>query len=395
MGPLNGIRILDLTSVVMGPYATSILGDMGADVIKMESLDGDIIRKVGPSRSGEIGGMFFHANRSKRSIAVDLKTKAGLDIALQLAKTADVLIYNVRPQAMARLRLTYEAVSAINARIIYVGAFGFGQNGPYAERPAYDDLIQGASGISTLLADSGDGEPRYVPVNIADRIVGLHVANAVLAALRYRDQTGKGQRVDIPMFETMASFVLADHLGGLSFQPPLDQGGYARLLAPQRRPFRTSDGHLCVVIYTDAHWRKFMTIAGSRIADDQIYANHATRMQHINAVNAELADIFRSRTTMEWQRELSVADIPNAPLHDLTTIRDDPHLQAVGFFKEVEHLLEGKMVTMAVPSRWSESQPEPERLAPRLGEHSAEILGEIGFDERTITQLVGDAIIRG
>lgn len=394
MGPLNGIRILDLTSVLMGPYATSILGDMGADVIKLENLDGDIIRKVGPSRSGEMGGMFFHANRSKRSIAVNLKTEAGLDIALRLAKTVDVLVYNVRPQAMKRLGLTYEVLAEYNPGLIYVGTFGFGQNGPYAARPAYDDLIQGASGAAALLADSGDGIPRYVPINIADRIVGLHAVNAVLAALRYRDQTGKGQRIDIPMFETMTSFVLGDHLGGLSFRPPLDEGGYARLLSPHRRPFKTSDGYLCVVVYTDAHWQRFLSIAGAGIVDQTRYLNHASRMRHIDAINAELANIFRSRSTAEWIRELGAADIPFAPLHDLASIQNDPHLRAIGFFATAEHASEGPMVTMAVPSRWSESQPEPERFAPRLGEHSAGILREIGFGDQKIAQLESDAVIR-
>lgn len=394
MGPLQGIRILDLTSVLMGPYATSILGDMGADVIKLESLDGDIIRKAGPSHSGEMAGMFFHANRSKRSIAVNLKTEAGLDIALRLAKTVDVLIYNVRPQAMTRLGLTYEILAEYNPRLIYVGTFGFGQDGPYAARPAYDDLIQGASGVAALLASSGDDIPRYVPVNIADRIVGLHAVNAILAALRYRDQTGKGQRIDIPMFETMASFVLGDHLGGLSFRPPLDEGGYARLLSRHRRPFKTADGYLCVVVYTDAHWQRFLSIASSAIADQARYANHTSRMRHIDEINAELATIFLSRSTAEWVQALGAADIPFAPLHDLASIRNDPHLQAVGFFEKAEHPSEGPMVTMAVPSRWSESQPEPQRLAPRLGEHSAAILREIGFDERMIAKLESDAVIR-
>jgi crotonobetainyl-CoA:carnitine CoA-transferase CaiB-like acyl-CoA transferase len=394
MGPLTGIRILDLTSVLMGPYATSILGDMGADVIKLENLDGDIIRKVGPSRSGEMGGMFFHANRSKRSLAVNLKTQAGLDIALRLAKTVDVLVYNVRPQAMSRLGLTYETLSGLNPRLIYVGTFGFGQDGPYAARPAYDDLIQGASGVAALLGRSNDGAPQYVPVNIADRIVGLHAVNAILAALRYCDQTGKGQRIDIPMFETMTSFVLGDHLGGLSFQPPLDQGGYPRLLSRDRRPFQTADGYLCVVVYTDAHWQRFLSIAGAAINNPARYATHANRMRHIDEINSELATIFRSKSTAAWIEELSAADIPFARLHDLDSIQSDPHLKAVGFFTSVKHPSEGPMVTMAVPSRWSESQPESQRLAPRLGEHSTVILREIGFDDQMITQLEADAVIR-
>ena len=394
MGPLDGIRILDLTSVLMGPYATTLLGDMGADVIKLENLDGDIIRKVGPGRSDEMGGMFFHANRSKRSLAVDLKTEAGLDIALRLAKTADALIYNIRPLAMARLGLDYETLASINPRLVYVGTFGFGQDGPYADNPAYDDLIQGASGVSALLAQTTDGAPRYVPVNIADRIVGLHAVNALLAALHYREQTGKGQRIDIPMFETMASFVLGDHLGGLSFQPALDSGGYARLLAPTRRPFKTADGYLCVVLYTDAHWQRFLAIAAAQVANPALYADRASRMQNIDRINADLAAIFRLRTTSDWQNELKKADIPHALLHDLSTIMNDSHLRAVEFFQTVIHPSEGPMITMKVPSRWSESQPEPQRLAPRLGEHCVEILSEIGYSASAIEELADKSIIK-
>lgn len=393
-GPLTGIRVLDLTSVLMGPYATSILGDMGADVIKLEPLEGDIIRQVGPSRSGEMGAMFMHANRSKRSIAVDLKTSQGREIALRLAETSDVLIYNVRPQAMARLGLDYQAVARANPKIIYVGTFGFGQDGPYAERPAYDDLIQGAAGMPSLLAETGDGTPRYVPVNIADRVVGLHAITAILAALRFRDTTGKGQKIDIPMFETMASFVLGDHLGGLSYEPPLDAGGYARLLSRHRRPYRTADGYLCVVIYTDRHWRNFLEMTGNaeKIGDPR-FASHASRIRNIDAITEHVATIFETRSTAAWESLLSQADIPHMPLHSLSTIMDDPHLVATGFFVATEHPTEGSTVTMKVPSRWSESQPSPSRLAPRLGEHTAEILSAAGYSDAAITEMTQDGAI--
>jgi crotonobetainyl-CoA:carnitine CoA-transferase CaiB-like acyl-CoA transferase len=228
-----------MTTVLLGPYATLQLGDMGADVIKVEPLEGDIVRQIGPGRHPGMGPMFLNVNRNKRSIALDLKQPAGREVLLRLAGDADVFIYNVRPQAMARLGLAYEDVAGSNPAIIYAGVFGYGQDGPYAARPAYDDLIQGACAIPTLLAKAGDGSPRYVPLTIADRIVGLFAVNAILAALRHRDVTGRGQRIDVPMFETMANFVLIDHLGGLTYDPPLDHGGYARLLAPERRPYRT------------------------------------------------------------------------------------------------------------------------------------------------------------
>jgi crotonobetainyl-CoA:carnitine CoA-transferase CaiB-like acyl-CoA transferase len=382
------LRILDLTSVLMGPYATSLLGDMGADVIKLESVEGDVIRQVGPSRSGEMGGMFMHANRSKRSIAVNLKAAPGRDIALRIAATSDVLIYNLRPQAMERLGLSYEAVAAINPRIVYVGTFGFGQDGPYAERPAYDDLIQGSVGIPALLAETGDGTPRYVPVNVADRIVGLHAVAAVLAAIRHRDLVGVGQRIDIPMFETMASFVLGDHLGGLGYDPPLDEGGYPRLLSRHRRPYRTSDGYLCVVIYTDRHWRRFLEMTGyAEALKDPRFANHASRIKNIDAITEHVASIFATRTTAEWETMLRQADIPHMPLRTLRSIIDDEHLTAIGFFMPVDHPVEGRVLTMRVPSRWSETQPTPTRHAPRLGEHTEELLLEHGFSKAEVAAL--------
>lgn len=390
-GPLAGIRVLDVTSVLMGPYATSILGDMGADVIKLESPDGDIIRQVGPSRSGRMGGMFMHANRSKRSIAVNLKTEGGRAVALRLAREADVLVYNIRPQAMERLGLGYEAVRAVNPRIVYVGTFGFGQDGPYADRPAYDDLVQGAVGIPSLLAAIGDGVPRYVPINIADRIVGLHAVTAILAALRYRDQTGVGQRIDIPMFETMAGFVLGDHMGGLSYTPPLDEGGYPRLLSTHRRPYRTADGYLCVVLYTDQHWQRFLTATGhADVLQDARFASHGSRIENIDAITEQVAKIFQTRPTVEWEEVLGELDIPHTRLRNLKDLVDDPHLAAVGFFEEARHETEGDVRSLRVASRWSASQPEPVRLAPDLGQHTREVLTEHGYSDDEIDALLND-----
>jgi crotonobetainyl-CoA:carnitine CoA-transferase CaiB-like acyl-CoA transferase len=393
-GPLTGVRVLDMTSVLMGPYATSILGDMGADVIKLESPEGDLIRQVGPSRSGGMGGMFMHANRSKRSIVVDLKKPAGRDIALDLARTADVLVYNLRPQAMERLGLGYEAVAGASANIIYVGTFGFGQDGPYAAKPAYDDLVQGLCAVPALIADAGDGTPRYVPINIADRIVGLHALTAILAALRHRDRTGEGQRIDVPMFETMASFVLGDHFGGLSYEPPLDGGGYARLLAPDRRPFQTADGYLCAVIYTDRHWRRFIDIAGrDDWRDDPRFASHSSRTRHMAEIMTSVAAIFLTRPTSEWERLLGEADIPHARMHTLASLVNDPHLAEVGFFPTSEHPTEGPVRSLRVASQWSASQPRPERPAPRLGEHSREVLAEAGYVEAEVQRLIAAGVV--
>jgi len=240
-GPLAGVRIVDMTTVLMGPYATQILGDMGADVIKVEPPQGDGSRKIGPMRNPGMGALFMHINRSKRSLVLDLKSKRGHAALMRLIATADVLIYNVRPQAMARLRLSYEDIERVNPHIIYVGAHGFGQNGPYASKPAYDDLIQGAVGLPMLAMRAGGDWPRYVPCTIADRSVGLNIVNVVAAALYHRERTGEGQAISVPMFETMAQFVLGDHLGGLSFEPPIGGSGYERLLSKERRPYSQPD----------------------------------------------------------------------------------------------------------------------------------------------------------
>jgi crotonobetainyl-CoA:carnitine CoA-transferase CaiB-like acyl-CoA transferase len=388
MGPLGGITILDLTTVLMGPYATQILADMGANVIKVESPDGDIVRQLGPGRTRGMGGMFLNANRGKRSIVIDLKHPEGRETLLRLVKTADALVYNVRPQAMARLGLDYDSLAAINPRLVYVGVFGYGQSGPYAAKPAYDDLIQGASTIPTLIAAAGDGTPRYVPITMADRVVGLMAVNAIMGGLMHQQRTGIGQRIDVPMFESMTEFVLIDHLGGLTYEPPLDHGGYARLLSPYRRPYKTSDGYICVLIYNDKQWRSFFESIGQlEFLQQPRFASHAARHKHIDEIYEEVGRIFLGRTTAEWRELLERADIPVMPMHTLETILDDPHLNAVGFFKNVEHPVEGSIRQMKVPSTWSVTQPEAGGPAPTLGEHGRDILSEAGYSAEEIERL--------
>jgi crotonobetainyl-CoA:carnitine CoA-transferase CaiB-like acyl-CoA transferase len=395
VGPLSGLRVLDMTTVLMGPYATLQLGDMGADIIKVEPLEGDIVRQIGPGRHPGMGPMFLNVNRNKRSIALDLKQPAGREVLLRLAADADVFIYNVRPQAVARLGLAYEDVAAVNPKIIYTGVFGYGQDGPYAARPAYDDLIQGGCAIPTLLADAGDGTPRYVPLTIADRIVGLFAVNAILAALRHRDVTGRGQRIDVPMFETMANFVLLDHLGGLTFDPPLDHGGYARLLARERRPYRTKDGYLCALIYNDKQWRSFFAAIGRPELQDERFRDHSSRIRHIREIYAEVGEIFLTRTTAEWMGLLEDADIPYTPLRTIEELIGDPHLEAIGFFSHVEHPSEGRVKSMRSPTTWSDSKADPPRPAPTLGEHSHEILRELGLADQSIEDLFAKGIVHG
>jgi len=395
-GPLEGVRILDLTTVVMGPYATQILADFGADVIKIEPPDGDVMRYAWPFRNKGMGHIFLNANRNKRSVVLDLKRDAAREAALALARTADVLVYNIRPQAMARLRLSYEDVQAVNPRLIYVGAFGYSQRGPYAAKAAYDDLIQGAAGLPWLLKEQGAETPRYAPVIIADRSVGQQVASAVSAALYRREKTGAGQRVDVPMFEHLLQVVLGEHLGGYTFEPQLGEPGYARMLAKDRRPYRTKDGYVCALIYNDKQWAAFLALIGQPdlMRTDHRFATQEARSQNYDLAYAMVADEMTRRTTAEWIEALEAADIPVQRMNSLADIVNDPHLAAIGYFRAIDHPSEGSIKSMAVPSEWSESKPEYRRHAPRLGEHTREVLREAGYADAAIEAMIASGAAR-
>jgi crotonobetainyl-CoA:carnitine CoA-transferase CaiB-like acyl-CoA transferase len=387
-GPLAGVRVLDLTTVVMGPFATQILGDFGADVIKVEPPEGDVIRQAWPFRNPGMGSIFLNTNRNKRSVVLDLKKPAALEAFLLLLKTSDVLVYNVRPQAMARLKLSYEEVRKVNAKIIYVGCFGYSQRGPNAAKAAYDDMIQGASGIPWLLHKQGAAEPRYAPMIVADRSVGQQVASAVSAALYSREKTGKGQRIDVPMYEHLLQMILGDHLGGYTFEPAQGPPGYHRILAPDRRPYQTRDGWLCTLIYNDKQWKAFFDVIGRpEMLQSKEYATQEARSQNYVKAYAFVADELKKRSTDEWLEVLGRADIPVQRMNSLEDIVADPHLAAIGYLKSVEHPSEGRIKVLAVPSEWSESAPEYRRHAPRLGEHTREVLREAGLAEEKIAEL--------
>jgi len=394
-GPLAGVRILDLTTVVMGPYATQILADFGADVIKVEPPGGDVMRYAWPFKHPGMGSIFLNTNRNKRSVVLDLKQPAALDACLALAKGADVLVYNIRPQAMARLRLGYDDVRAVTPRIIYVGCFGFSQRGPYAARAAYDDMIQGAAGLPWLLQKQGAPEPRYAPMIVADRSVGQQVASAVSAALYHREKTGKGQRVDVPMFEHLLQMVLGDHLGGYTFEPQHGEPGYHRILAPDRRPYQTKDGYVCALIYNDKQWQAFLAIIGRpELFREPEFATQEARSRNYVRAYAMVAAEMKKRTTAEWLEALERGDIPVQRMNSLDDIVADPHLAAIGYLDTVEHPSEGRIRTLAVPSEWSESKPGYRRHAPRLGEHTREVLKEAGFGDAQIDELVRSGAAR-
>jgi len=393
-GPLEGTTVIDLTTVVMGPYATQILGDLGAQVIKVEAPGGDNVRHVGPMRNRGMGHMFLHLNRNKKSLVLDLKQPAGREALLRLAAKADVLLYNIRPQAMQRLRLGYEDVAAANPRIIYVGAYGYGQQGPYAARPAYDDLIQGMTGIPWLTHQAGAAEPRYIPATLADRIVGLHAVYAVTTALFHRERTGEGQAVEVPMFECMSQMILGDHLGGRSFEPPIGGSGYARVLAPERRPFRTSDGFVCVLMYNDKQWQSFFRLIGrdDLFRNDPRFNTHENRSARIAEANAFVAGEMLKRSTADWLTVLSEADIPCAPMNSIDDVIADEHLNRTGMIYEETHPTEGTLRTTRAATQWSHTPTRAQRGAPRLGEHGPEVLRAAGYSDDEIQALAAAGV---
>jgi formyl-CoA transferase len=391
-GPLAGVKVIDLTTVVLGPLATQILGDLGAEVIKVESPDGDIMRYAGPARHREMGHVFLNLNRNKRSLVLDLKQPEAAPVLLALAAQADVFIHNMRPQAITRLGFAWEQLREVNPRLVYCSAHGYGQGGPLADRPAFDDIIQGGSGLVALEMATG-GEARFVPTLIGDKTVGLTMVYAVMAALLQRANSGRGQAVEVPMLETMTAFVMAEHMGGLTFDPPMGPPGYARMLAPDRRPHRTADGHVCILPYTDRHWRDFFRIAGRPdLTEDPRLADAETRSRHVAELYALVAQCVSDRPSAYWLAELEAADIPCGPVNPLADLPADAHLSAVDFFPRAEHPSEGSIRIVRPPVRFGDADWALRQPAPRLGEHSREILREAGYNEPEIDDFLARRI---
>ncbi|MGE0628663.1 MAG: CaiB/BaiF CoA transferase family protein [Hyphomicrobiaceae bacterium] len=387
-GPLAGVRVLDLTSVVFGPLGTQVLGDQGADVIKIEGPEGDTTRYTGPARSPDMAALFLGLNRNKRSVVLDLKQPAAKSAFWRLIESVDVLVHSIRPQKVARLGFAPDVVLQRNPRIIYAELTGFATGGPMSGQPAYDDVIQGQSGVAALMSEIA-GEPRYAPMIIGDKTCGLVAAQAISAALFARERTGKGQRIEIPMLETMAAFTLAEHLYGHTFKPPRSAIGYARVLAPWRRPYKTKDGYIAMLVYTDPQWRRFWALVGrEELSDDPRFNSLATRAANIAEVYRIAGECMTARTTAAWLEALGAIEIPCSKVQSLEDLFADEQLAATGFFRSMTHPSEGDIVLPAPAARFDATPADITRLQPHLGEHSVEVLGEAGLSASEIAALI-------
>ncbi|NMJ40701.1 CoA transferase [Roseomonas sp. JC162] len=385
-GALAGIRVLDLTAVLMGPFCTQILADHGAEVIKVESPEGDTTRQLPVSRAPGLGAMFYNLNRGKRGLALDLKRSEARAALLRLAESADVFIHAMRSDAIARLGLTYADIAAVNPRIVYANVYGFSRRGPYAKGPAYDDTIQAMSGMAALQGRML-GAPSYSATLVADKVSGLTALYAVLMALLHRARTGEGQEIEVAMFETMANFVLTDHINGALFDPPEGEPVYSRAASPNRRPYRTSDGWVAALIYTDKHWRAFLDVAGQPAwAKDPRFATLKDRAKVIDEVYARIGETLVTRSTAEWLDAFARAEIPAAPVNETSALLRDPHLEAVGFFTAQETPL-GTVRFPGMPAWFSRTPGQITNPAPALGADGRAVLAEGGFTEAEIDAL--------
>lgn len=390
---LDGIRILDFTTIVLGPYATQTLGDLGADVIKIESLQGDLFRSVRPGRSRAMGAAFMGFNRNKRSLAIDLKRAESRAVLERLVAGADAVVHNMRPKAAEPLGLAYEQLARLKPDLVYAFAAGYDQSGPNANEPAYDDIIQAAGGVAALNANAL-GEPRYLSTILCDKVGGLHLAIAIATGLARRARTGLGCCIEAPMFESTVAFLMSEQLGGESFVPALGPTGYDRLAAPNRRPYRTRDGYMAILPYNATHWTAFFELIGRpELAHSPQVQDPVLRSQGVDALYALIAEVAPTRTTAAWQALLREADIPCARVNSVGELLHDPHLQATGFFHEFDHPTEGRLRGTRPPFRWPGGEERTDRPAPRPGADGRAVLREAGLADDEINDLLNQGVI--
>jgi len=384
-GPLAGVRVVDLSTVVVGPVCSLTLADHGAEVIKIEPPDGDLMRQLGGgARNPGMTGKFMNFNRNKRSVCIDLKTDEGRAILFRLIETADVFVTNMRPGALDKLNLSWPELQALNPRLIHCLVLGFGRGGRYCERPAYDTVIQCASGVAGTFEKSG-GTPRFVPLVMSDHITGLVTAQAIGFALYRRTRTGVGESIEVPMFETMAAFVLREHMGSMTFEPPLGPPGDARILNPDNRPVPTQDGYIAISPNTNAQAFAFFEAIGQpELKTDPRFSSVSARTANSNDYFALRASSLKGKTTAEWVEIFERIDVPSMRYNSLETLLDDPHLEDVGFISRSEHPSEGEIREIGLTNRFSGGNRSRIKPAPRLGEDTFAVMRECGFDEPSI-----------
>lgn len=374
-GPLAGVRIVDLTAMVMGPYCTQIMADMGADVIKVEPPTGDNTRYISVGPEQGMSGVFVNVNRGKRSVMLNLRTEEGKEALRELVASADVFIHSQRGKAINKLGFSYEEVVNINPSIIYTNCYGYGRRGPDRDLTAYDDTIQGECGLpyaQQLLT----GEPSYVGTILADKVAGMTALYSTVMALFHRERTGEGQEVEVGMFEAMASFMLVEHANGAMFDPPLSKANYPRAVAPNRRPYKTSDSYIAALVYNDKQWNAFVKAVQPEWAVGSEFATLEARAGQIDRVYQLLGETFQERSTDEWLELLRSLDIPCAPLRTLDELFKNPHLNAVDFFETVD-TPNGAVRFPGVPTWFSKTPGRVRGAAPRLGDHNDEVLDEL------------------
>ena len=387
-GPLKGLKILELTSVVLGPWAAQILADMGAEVIKVEAPFGDSNRQLGASRNPGMAALYLSNNRNKRSLVLDLKQESAKNALFEIIKDCDVFLHNNRPQVMTKLGLEYDQISEVNPSIVYCGTYGYGKDGPYGKKGALDDSIQGVSGIASL-NELVLGEPRYLPTVVADKTTAITVVYSILAALFHRERTGEGQEVEVPMFESMVFFTMAEHIWGEIFEPALGPAGYTRLMSHHRKPYKTKDGYIAVLPYMNNHCKTFCE-KGERpdLIEDDRFKDLSSRVKNIDDTYSETGKILATKTTKEWLEIFDETKVPVIVVNTLDDLFHDPHLKEVGFWKEYDHPTEGKLKMPGFPANFSKTPASIRKHAPKLGEHTVEILKEAGIDDETIEEMI-------